>query len=124
MIRGTLDQLLAELGEVASAAIEADLDIRRERQLGVPDLRGEHVNVGDTIAYAAVDGRSAMIRIGTVTEIVWSHKRPDAYNSDYLVEIPTKLRVEVDHSSGYGKPGKPVLIQADFKRFVKVAARP
>ncbi len=87
----------------------------------VPDLRGDLVQVGDTIAYGAVDGRSGMIRIGKVIEIVEGHEKPYYKGSDYMVEVPTKLRIEVEFSSGYGKPEKPVLIQASFKRFVKVS---
>lgn len=80
----------------------------------VPDLRGDYVRVGDTIAYGAVDGRSGMIRVGKVIEIVGTH-----VNMKSGVQ-PTKLRVAVEFSSGYLAPEKPVLINAEFKRFVKV----
>jgi hypothetical protein len=83
-------------------------------------LRGDLVGVGDTIAYGAVDGRSGMIHIGKVIEIVEGHEKPYYKGSDYMVKVPTKLRIEVEYSSGYGWPEKPVLIQASFKRFVKV----
>lgn len=80
----------------------------------VPDVRGDYVMVGDHIAYGAVDGRSGMIRVGKIIEIVSG--KVDSYGD----AIPTKLRVDVEYSSGWGKPEKPVLIQASFKRFVKV----
>lgn len=91
-------------------------------KLGVPDLRGDYVKVGDTIAYGAVDGRSGMIRIGKVIEIVWHHKSFERWDKEkeYPNRVPTKLRVDVEYSSGYTKPAKPVLIEAGFKRFVKV----
>lgn len=82
----------------------------------VPDLRGVFVKAGDTIAYAATDGRSGGLRVGTVLEIVPAHPSPNGYS-----EVPTKLRVSVDHSSGYWAPEKPTLIQASFKRFVRIA---
>lgn len=84
----------------------------------VPDLRGDYVKVGDTIAYGAVDGRSGMIRVGKVIEIVEEHAKAESYG--YTRKVPTKLRVQVEFSSGYGLPGKPTLIEAGFKRFVKV----
>jgi hypothetical protein len=82
----------------------------------VEDLRGVFVKVGDTIAYAATDGRSGGMRVGTVLEIVPEHPSPNGYSN-----VPTKLRVSVEHSSGYWyKDAKPTLIQADFKRFVRI----
>lgn len=86
----------------------------------MPDLRGDYVKVGDTIAYGAVDGRSGMIRVGKVIEIVATHEKPYYTGSTFMQTVPTKLRVDVEFSSGYGLPGKPVLINAEFKRFVKV----
>lgn len=80
----------------------------------VPDLRGDLVKVGDTIAYAATDGRSGGLRVGEVIAIVPSRE------GEYGNTIPTKLKVSVDHSSGYWAPEKPTLITASFKRFVKV----
>ena len=91
-------------------------------KLGVPDLRGDYVKVGDTIAYGAVDGRSGMIRVGEVIEIVWEHKSFHSWDDEkqYPSTTPTKIRVDVTHSSGYSKPNKPTLIEAGFKRFVKL----
>lgn len=80
----------------------------------VPDLRGDLVTVGDTIAYAATDGRSSGLRVGKVIEVVpptWGFKS---------WKTPPKLRVEVVVTTGYGLPAKPTLIDASLKRFVKV----
>lgn len=89
----------------------------------VPDLRGNPVAVGDTIVYGATDGRSAGMRIGKVIEIVWAKESHHAWDTkkeyDQFTK-PTKLRVEVEISSGYDTPSKPVLIEAGFKRFVKL----
>jgi hypothetical protein len=90
-----------------------------EQPTTVPDLRGNPVAVGDTIVYGATDGRSAGMRIGKVTEIVWAHEKMD-YAWSYSTKVPTKLRVEVEISSGFWAPSKPVLIEAGFKRFVKL----
>lgn len=88
----------------------------------IEDLRGNFVRVGDRIAYAATDGRSAGMRVGTVIEIVRAHEKPHKYKGEYLytTKVPTKLRVSVDVSSGYWAPEKPVLIEAGFKRFVRL----
>lgn len=87
----------------------------------VEDLTGEPVEVGDMIAYAATDGRSGGIRVGTVLKIIPERVTTDAdkyWGAGHTV--PTKLQVEVSHSSGYCKPGKPTLIDTTLKRFVKV----
>lgn len=92
-------------------------------ETAVPDLRGTPVGVGDTIVYGATDGRSAGLRIGKVTEIVWKREVYHDWDNEQQFskrQIPTKLRVEVEVSSGYGTPEKPVLIEAGFKRFVKL----
>ncbi len=88
----------------------------------VKDLRGEQVVVGDTIAYAAVDGRSANLRIGTVIEIVPERVTHDRWDTEkkYGTMKPCKVRVEVTKSAFSGID-KPALIQADFKRFVKLS---
>jgi hypothetical protein len=83
----------------------------------VEDLRGVFVKVGDTIAYAATDGRSGGLRVGTVLEIIPEHDNPEA---PWVGKTPTKIRVEVSASSGYWAPAKPTLIQASFKRFVRI----
>jgi hypothetical protein len=84
----------------------------------VPDLTGTDVKVGDRIAYAVTAGRSGCLRVGKVIEIVWGHhKEPE---KRWISPVPTKLRVEVEISSSYGTPEKPVLIEAGFKRFVKI----
>lgn len=82
------------------------------------DLTGRPVVVGDRIAYAATDGRSSGLRVGKITEIVEAHQKVEKY---WTTEVPTKLRVEVEVSSGFVTIGKPVLIEAGFKRFVKLA---
>lgn len=82
----------------------------------VQDLRGDWVKVGDTIAYAATDGRSGGIRVGKVIEIVPAHE------SKWGNEIPPKLKVDVGFSSGYWVPGKPTVIDSTLKRFVKIGS--
>lgn len=85
-------------------------------KLGVPDLRGDYVKAGDTIAYAVTQGRSGQLRIGKVIEIVWEREGAGSWGNT----IPTKLRVEVE-TSAFGRcPQKPTLIEAGFKRFVKL----
>lgn len=88
----------------------------------VPDLRGDYVKVGDMIAYAATDGRSSGLRIGKVLEILPERETYHDWDTDkqYPRKVPTKLRVDVAFSTGYGVPEKPTLIEAGFKRFVKV----
>lgn len=87
----------------------------------VEDLQGVKVVVGDTIAYAAIDGRSANLRIGTVIEIIPKHKKYDKWDADrqHGTDVPTKVRVEVSKSA-FSSIDKPALIQANFKRFVKL----
>ena len=84
----------------------------------VPDLRGDYVKVGDTIAYAATDGRSGGIRVGKIISIKEAHEKAESHG--YTRKVPTKLRVDVAFSSGYWTPGKPTIIDASLKRFVKV----
>jgi len=93
----------------------------------VEDLRGEPVAVGDTIAYAAHDGRSTGMRIGTVLEIVEAGRRPIEGRNNLPTEYkdhPTMVRVQVHHASH--DPRAKVrnrtisLIHADMQRFVKV----
>lgn len=87
----------------------------------VPDLRGDLVTVGDTIAYAATDGRSGGIRVGKILKITEAHTRDDKYwGTDH--KVPTKLQVAVEFSSGYWAPEQPTTIDASLKRFVKVGA--
>jgi hypothetical protein len=88
----------------------------------VEDLRGQQVGVGDTIAYAATDGRSGGLRIGKVIEIVWAHPSFQRWDKEreYPSTVPTKLRVQVEHTTGYSYIEKPALIHAEFKRFVKI----
>lgn len=81
------------------------------------DLRGRTVVVGDRIAYSANDGDTAGLRTGTVLEIIPAHEKVEKY---WTRKVPTKLRVEVEHSTGYSKPSKPVLIEAKLKRFVRL----
>lgn len=85
----------------------------------VPDIRGDLVGVGDTIAYAATDGRSSAMRVGKITEVVDAHTKKE-FGFEYAV--PVKLRVQVEYSTGYGTPKKPVIIDPSFKRFVKVGS--
>jgi hypothetical protein len=107
-----------------SASIEADSStnkaVAEQPITEVEDLRGEFVRVGDTIAYAVTAGRSGAMRVGEVIEILSEHHVSESYG--WTRSVPTKLRVEVNASSSYGKPAKPVLIEAGLKRFVKVGA--
>ena len=86
----------------------------------VLDLDDKEVWPGDRIAYAVTTGRSANVRIGTVVEIVWEHTKDDKYwGSNHTV--PTKLKVQVEKSSFAELwSDKPTLIEAGFKRFVKL----
>lgn len=90
----------------------------------VLDLRDQPVKAGDLIAYAVTTGRSANVRIGRVVEIVWEHQRFDsAWDREhkYPTNVPTKLRVQVEQSAFGGLyTDKPTLIEAGFKRFVKL----
>lgn len=91
----------------------------------VEDLDGKQVGVGDRIAYAVTEGRSACVRIGTVVEIVEAHPYYEKWDKDkeYPSEVPTKLRVQVEKSAfGSLWSDKPTLIQASFKRFVKLGS--
>jgi hypothetical protein len=89
----------------------------------IEDLRGEAVAVGDTIAYAAHDGRSTGMRIGTVLEIVEAGRRPSKHLKAYR-DVPTMLKVRVEHSnrddSAKVRARSISVIHADMKRFVKV----
>jgi hypothetical protein len=87
----------------------------------VADLRGDLVTVGDTIAYAATDGRSSGIRVGKILKITEAHTKNDKYWGE-CHKVPTKIQVEVAFSSGYWAPEKPTTIDASLKRFVKVGA--
>jgi hypothetical protein len=91
-------------------------------KLGVPDLRGDYVKAGDTIAYAVTQGRSGQLRIGKVIEIVWEHDSFDRWDleKEYPSTVPTKLRVQVESSAFGGNPERPTLIEAGFKRFVRL----
>lgn len=92
----------------------------------VPDLRGDLVGVGDTIAYAATDGRSGGIRVGKIVGIVPEHEGFERWDKEkeYGHTVPTKLKVSVEHTSGLygGVEGKTVSINAEFKRFVKLGS--
>ena len=91
-------------------------------EMGVFDLDDKPVFVGDRIAYSVTEGRSACVRIGKVIEIVWEHTVDSKYWGEGHV-IPTKLRVQVEKSSfGELYSKKPTLIEAGFKRFVKLVS--
>lgn len=89
----------------------------------VYDLQGLPVTVGDRVAYAVTVGQSGNLRIGTVTEIVPPHQRFDRWDTEheYPVPVPCKLRIAVEKSA-FSDVDRPSLIQADFKRFVKLTA--
>jgi hypothetical protein len=89
----------------------------------VLDLEDRVVRVGDRIAYAATDGRSSGLRTGTVTAIIPAHTKYASKADEregWGRDVPAKIRVQVDKSSGYWAPEKPVLIEAGFKRFVRL----
>lgn len=87
----------------------------------VPDIRGDLVTAGDTIAYAATDGRSGGMRIGKVVKIV-----PARMVEEYGVsrKKPARITVSVDFTSSiYNRAqGTNTSIDASLKRFVKVSA--
>lgn len=88
----------------------------------VLDLDDKEVRVGDRIAYAVTTGRSANVRIGVVVEIRWGHTRDDKYWGTNH-KVPTKLSVQVEKSSFAELwSDKPTLIEAGFKRFVKLGS--
>ena len=89
----------------------------------VVDLDGKRAIVGDRVAYAVTDGRSGAMRIGKVIEIVPKREKYESWDTkkEYSPhKVPTKLRIEVQESTGYGTPAKPVLIESGFKRFVRL----
>lgn len=92
----------------------------------VLDLDGKLVQVGDRIAYAVTQGRSGQLRIGRVIEIVWEHDGFERWDKEkeYPSTVPTKLRVLVETSAYGSGPEKPTLIQASFRRFVKLSSPP
>ena len=87
--------------------------------MDIVDLDGNIVRAGHRIAYAVRDGDRAGMRLGTVTEIL----QPTAttWEPNYRAAQPAKLRVEVDTTTGYGKPSKPTLIEANNRKFVVIA---
>lgn len=89
----------------------------------VEDLQNKEVRVGDRIAYAVTVGRSANVRIGKVVEIVWAHDSFERWDKEkeYPNQVPTKLKIAVEKSSfGSLYSDKPTLIEAGFKRFVRL----
>lgn len=88
----------------------------------VEDMLGNQVGEGDQIVYGATDGRSAGLRLGTVKKITPAGKVPYYKGSDYLVDKPAKITVEVHKSTGYWTPGKPTVIDASLKRFLLLRA--
>ena len=85
--------------------------------LEVADLRGDLVGAGDTIAYAATDGRSSAMRVGKILEVIEPHIKKE-YGFEHTVSV--KLRVEVEYTTGFSRAKRPVVIDPSFKRFVKV----
>lgn len=94
----------------------------------VLDLRGEAVKVGDTIAYAATDGRSGGMRVGKLVKIVEAHETEVVYDhlSSYTTSVPLKIQVSVEHTSGvFGRAlGKTITIDPSLKRFVLIEKAP
>lgn len=82
----------------------------------VPDLRGDYVTVGDTIAYAATDGRSSGLRVGKIVKIT-EKKVTESWHKPGF-----RLTVSVDYTSSiYNRAeGATPSIDASLKRFVKV----
>lgn len=89
----------------------------------VVDLDNKRAIVGDRVAYAVTDGRSGAMRLGKIIEIRETHDTFSRWDKEkeYPNKVPTKLRIEVQESTGYwGTPAKPVLIEAGLKRFVRL----
>jgi hypothetical protein len=86
----------------------------------VEDLDGKTVRAGDRVAYAAADGDSAGLRVGTVTGLQWSKR--NRY-SGTRARPTLKMRVEVDRATGYrGTDNSSRLIEVGFRRFVKIGS--
>lgn len=87
----------------------------------VNDLQGLPVVVGDRVAYAVTEGQSGNLRIGKVIEIRAAHDKFDSWDAEqkYPTRVPCKIRIEVEKSA-FSSITKPSLIQADFKRFVRL----
>ena len=83
----------------------------------VKDLLGNDVSVGDQIVYAATDGRSAGLRIGTVLKITPAVESARSYERK-----PAKIQVQVHQSTGYWAPEKPTTIDSSLKRFLLLRA--
>lgn len=83
------------------------------------DLRGTEVVVGDTIAYAATDGRSDGLRVGKIVKITPAYEK-EQYG--VMMKKNTRLSVSVDYSSSIYRRAQGVntSIDASLKRFVKV----
>ena len=77
------------------------------------DIVGRDLEVGDRIAYATSQSNSVEMKIGTITELVMSKKV-----ADWQTPSP-KIRVQVEQTSGYLPPEKPVLI-SKLDRVVKL----
>jgi hypothetical protein len=83
----------------------------------VQDLLGNDVKVDDVIVYAATDGRSAGLRIGTILKITPAVESERRYDRK-----PAKIQVKVHQSTGYWAPEKPTTIDSSLKRFLLLRA--
>lgn len=80
------------------------------------------VEAGDRVAYATRHGSSMHMRIGRVTEVI--SYQAERWNSGTRKREPFtahSLRVQVERSSGWGKPDKPVRL-TELDRVVKLDA--
>lgn len=75
------------------------------------DITGQNLNVGDRIAYATSQSNSVEMKLGTIVELV----QTISYND----RVIPKIRVQVEETSGYRAPAKPVLLEK-LKRVVKL----
>lgn len=84
----------------------------------VEDMLGIKVVVGDRIAYAVTAGRSGDLVVGEVVGFQWSKAELNYSSPRHILKIKIK---EEKRSTGYSShTGRPVLIHADMKRFVKM----
>lgn len=77
------------------------------------DITGQPLAVGDRVAYATSQSNSVEMKLGVITELVETVPK---YEWESVVH---KIRVQVEETSGYRPPKKPVLI-AKLYRVVKI----
>lgn len=78
--------------------------------MGVVDLLGQEVHVGDIIAGAFRESDSGVLKVG---EILGFGMRGDNVT----------IKVQWNHTSGYGKTGRASTIEAHYARFVLITEK-